>query len=374
MLDAKWIASVTYGRMAIAHALRNMGIRPGDEVLLPAYHCLAMVDPVRWTGAKPVFYEVQDDTMVDLAALEARVTPRTRAVMVTHYFGFPQRIAALRAFCDQRGFTLLEDCAHAFLGESDGARLGSFGDYTIASPPKFFPVHEGGVLTSDRHSLERIHLRSLGWMFDAKAVVVLLERAQRHRRFPPLGTLLGIPLWLKDRAVGVLKALRGGRRGAGLAPEVGGQSAGQEGEFDPQWLDREMSPTSRWIVRHTSRDRMAEARRWNYQQMLEALSGLPGSRPLFPDLPRGVVPFVFPLIVERADAVAESLRRQGLPITRFGEYLDPEVNLADFPATHRLSRTVLQFPCHQELTRRELEWMIETIRAALVAAGPGVKA
>ena len=130
------------GRVAIALALRHLGIRPGEQVLLPAYHCTAMVEPVQWASAAPVFYRIHPDTSVDLEHLQRLLTPLTRAVIVVHYFGFPQQLSSLRAFCDTHRLALIEDCAHAFFGEEAGRPLGSCGDYAIASAMKFFPIYE----------------------------------------------------------------------------------------------------------------------------------------------------------------------------------------------------------------------------------------
>ncbi|HBI70920.1 MAG TPA: hypothetical protein DDZ22_18500, partial [Massilia sp.] len=120
VLDAGSYRLVTSGRVAIALALRELGIKTGDTVLVPAYHSPSMIPPVLWREATPVFYRVGPDARVDLDDLAARIDAGTRAVMVTHYFGFPQDMAPIRALCDARGIALVEDCAHAFIGEHGG--------------------------------------------------------------------------------------------------------------------------------------------------------------------------------------------------------------------------------------------------------------
>ena len=89
---------------------------------MPAYHSLSMIPPVLWRGATPVFYRVGPDAAVDLDDAGGKVTPATRAIMVTNYFGFPQDLAAVRAFCDARGLSMLEDCAHAFSASTRAGR------------------------------------------------------------------------------------------------------------------------------------------------------------------------------------------------------------------------------------------------------------
>jgi hypothetical protein len=94
------------------------------------------------------------------------------------------------------------------------------------------------------------------------------------------------------------------------------------------------------------------------------LAGLPGCRPLFAALPDGVCPWLFPLLVDDADAAFARIRQLGVPVVRFAETLWPGVDAARCPDSVRLSRHVLAFPCHQELSEQEFDWM----RAHLVEA------
>ncbi|WP_267873647.1 MULTISPECIES: DegT/DnrJ/EryC1/StrS family aminotransferase [unclassified Massilia] len=91
VLDAGEYRLVTSGRVAIGLALREIGVKEGETVLVPAYHSPSMIPPVLWRGAQPVFYRVGADGAADLADLAAKITANTRALMVTHYFGFPRR-------------------------------------------------------------------------------------------------------------------------------------------------------------------------------------------------------------------------------------------------------------------------------------------
>ena len=78
-----------------------------------------------------------------------------------------------------------------------------------------------------------------------------------------------------------------------------------------------MSVTSRLVLRLSSRNRIISRRRKHYRRMLEVLRDLPGGRALFPELPAGVVPYVFPMVVDDPDRVFPALKRQGVPILRW---------------------------------------------------------
>lgn len=358
VLDAGPARLVTSGRIAIANALREMGVGPGDAVLVPAYHSLSMIPPVIACGAVPVFYKVGPDAAVDLADIAARLTPAVKVLMATSYFGFPQALKVLREFCDQRGLLLLEDCAHCFFGMHEGRAVGSWGDYAIASSMKFFPIYEGGCLVSARHALAAPASTSAGAGFEIKAALNALENSFAYRRLPLLHALLWLPLRLKE----VLWSRRA-PDAAPLAPSSSDSSV----DFDPAWLDKRSSWFSRMVLRRSSHARIVTRRRAHYRQLEQALAGLPGCRPLFAQLPEGACPWMFPLWVEQPQAVFERLLAAGVPVTRFAQSLWPGVDEQVCANSVALSRQVLAFPCHQALQPGEVRWLGAAIAAAVRA-------
>jgi len=353
VLDAAHVRLVTSGRIALALALRELGVGQGDSVLLPAYHSLSMVPPVLWRGAEPRFYRVDEHARVDLGDVAALCDASVKVLVATHYFGFPQDLAALRAFCDARGIALVEDCAHAFFGESAGKPLGSHGDYAIASSMKFFPMYEGGVLVSARHALDRVALRTAGKGFEAKVALNTLEYSFRYGRLAAVRALLALPMRAKDALWRRHKARHPAVATTALAPG----SSDSDYSFDPRWLDKRSSLFARLLLARVSAGRIVILRRRNYQRLQQALAGLPGCRPLHGALPDGVCPWLFPLLVDDADAVFERVRRRGVPVVRFAETLWPGMDAGRCPHSARLSRQVLAFPCHQELSEAEFDWM-----------------
>lgn len=361
ILDTAEARFTTSGRVAIALALRQMGVGPGDCVLVPSYHCASMIEPVIWSGATPLFYRIGEDTAVDLDDVASKLDGTTKVLMATNYFGFPQNLSRIRAFCDEHGLLLLEDCAHSFLGQHQGRPVGSYGDYAIASSMKFFPIYEGGCLVSARHSLAPVQLKSAGLSFEAKMALNALEDSLEYKRLGHWRHVLALPLVLKNFLWSKIKT----RRGAD-APSVAPGSSEGGFSFDPNWLDKRSSLFSRLMLKLISRSRMGALRRQNYQKLYQALNGLPGCRPLFAALPDGAYPWVFPLLVEQPEALFQRLKRDSVPIIRFGEFLWPGVDAATCPVSVDLSRRVLQFPCHQELRESELDWMIAHIKEALL--------
>ena len=360
ILDAQSVKFVTSGRVGIALALKHMGAGPNDRILVPAYHCSSMIEPVLWAGATPDFYRVKQNAAVDLNDVRAKLSSHTKAILVTHYFGFHQDMPAIRQLCDEAGVAVIEDCAHAFFGTIAGRPPGWYGDYAIASSMKFFPVIDGGCLVSSRRDLEGIHILPAGIGFQLKAAINVLEEALQYGRLPWLGLLVRLPIRIKDALWGAVKKL--GPRAVRTSLTPPSSSGGRE--FDAAWVDKQMSIASRLILGRTSTARIVRVRRENYRRMLAALSGLPGGRPLFPDLPDGVVPYVFPMVVDDADRVFNTLRGRGLPLLRWEE-LAAGVDESVCAVSANFSHHLLQFPLHEGLNPAELDWMIDQIKSVL---------
>jgi len=119
------------------------------------------------------------------------------------------------------------------------------------------------------------------------------------------------------------------------------------------------------VTRLASPGRIAAARRTNYERIDANLRGLAGGRALYPRLPDGACPWVFPFLADDPEALCERLRQAGVPVVRFGLPLWQGVDHRVCATSARLSRHVVGFACHQELQEHEMAWMIETIRKAL---------
>lgn len=361
VLDVGGTTFVTSGRVAIALALRQMKIGKDDKVLLPAYHCSSMIEPIIWADATPVFYKIRSDTSVDLNDIQSRLDHSTKLLLVTHYFGFPQNLSRIRSFCDEHDILLLEDCAHSFFGEYDGKPLGSFGDYAIASAMKFFPIYEGGCLVSARHQIAPLHLESAGPGFEMKAILNTLEKGFAYDRLKLLEKFISLPIWFKNLIWDSIKRLIPSEKTA-----LGPGSSNGGFEFETKWLSKQSSFISQQVIKRASKTRIAVNRRKNYIALQDALVGLPKCRPLFSNLPEGVVPYVFPLVADEPEKIIPILKNAGVPVVRFGEFLWQSTDAKICPVSIDLSRSVLQFSCHQELRPEELEWMIIQIRNAFL--------
>ncbi len=157
------------GTDALVLALRALDIGAGDEVIVPAYTFFATAGTVISVGAKPVFVDIEPVTYeMDVAQVEERLTPRTKAIIPVHLYGHPADTDPLLDLARARGLKVIEDNAQAFGATYRGRKTGSLGDIGCLS---FFPTKnlgaygDGGmVLTDDPVMAERMRmLRTHGW-------------------------------------------------------------------------------------------------------------------------------------------------------------------------------------------------------------------
>ena len=125
--------SFNSGRSSLIAILKAMEIGKGDEVILQAFTCNAAVNPILYVGAKPVFADIDETLNISAEEVKKKITPKTRAVMVQHTFGYPAEVAEIKRICMDKGIYLIEDCAHALGAKFKGSYCGSYGDASFFS-------------------------------------------------------------------------------------------------------------------------------------------------------------------------------------------------------------------------------------------------
>ncbi|HET8893177.1 MAG TPA: DegT/DnrJ/EryC1/StrS family aminotransferase [Gaiellaceae bacterium] len=162
-LGAPYAAAVSSGTAALHLLCAVAGIAPGDEVITSPYSFAASANAFIYEGGVPVFADIDARTLnMDPAAVEAAVTPRTKAIVGVDIYGYPCELDDLRAIADEHGLALIQDSCEAVGAEYKGAAIGSHGtDATFAFyPNKQITTGEGGMITTHSEETWRL-LRSL---------------------------------------------------------------------------------------------------------------------------------------------------------------------------------------------------------------------
>ena len=127
---SKHALAVTNGTAALHLACLALDLGPGDEVILPSLTFVASANAIRYTGATPVFADIESTDWLCLSpeAVGAAITPQTKAIMVVHYAGYPCDMPAILEIARQNHLAVIEDAAHAAGAALAGKALGTWGD------------------------------------------------------------------------------------------------------------------------------------------------------------------------------------------------------------------------------------------------------
>ena len=145
--------AVTNGTAALHLACLAAGLGPGDEAIVPSLTFVATANAIRYTGATPVFAEIENltDLNISPASIEEKINARTKAIMVVHYAGYACDMAAIRTLAKKYHLKVIEDAAHAVGSVLDGKKLGCWSDIGCFSffSNKNMTTGEGGMLVTD---------------------------------------------------------------------------------------------------------------------------------------------------------------------------------------------------------------------------------
>lgn len=308
---------VNSGTDALHFALRAAGIGPGDEVILPSFTFVATAAAVSYTGARPVFADIDAQTFcLDPRSLERSLTPRTRAVIAVHLYGQCAAMEEIAKLCHEKKLFLIEDCAQSLGADYDGRRAGSWGDFGCFS---FYPT------------------KNLAAAGDAG----MLSARDASR-------------------AGRLRMLRHHGSGQAYVHEVLGYNSR---------LDELQAAILRVKLRHL--DRFNAARAELARRYRGLLAGLPLLLPAEHGRGRHVW-HQFTVRSSKRDALRESLDQAGIasmiyypvPLHRQPIYAADCAGL-ELPATDEAARTVLSLPIYPQLGEERSRRVCEAIRSCL---------
>ena len=349
---------LTYNaRGALHQLLQIIPEHKGSVILLPAFHCTALVEPVAHSRFEAVFYRIKPDLSVDVDDLRAKLTSKVALVVVVHFFGFLTDLTALFELRERCGCYLLEDCAHSFLTLDAGNPIGARGDFSIYSYYKTVPSLFGGGLRINSRQLavpppyKTISLRDSAIM-GKRLIEQIVENAED-------GVL--------KRSVQYLETCRVARKRAAstnAAPPAVSEFIDNPYLFRDDFAVARMPALSKRIVMSADWQSIVAARRRNYELLSATLKENPLLQKLFPELPSDVCPWAYPVLLRDRARFEHQLRSQGVPLFTFGEVLHPLLEQSDtstWSDAQKLSRQLLALPIHQDLSTQDVMHYAERI-------------
>lgn len=143
--------AVNSGTAALHVALLAHGVGPGDEVITTPFTFIATANSILYTGAKPVFADIEEDTFnIDSVDVAEKITEKTKAILPVHLYGHPADMKAIMEIAEDHSLEVVEDACQAHGAEFEGKKVGSFGTGTFSFyPTKNMTTSEGGMITTD---------------------------------------------------------------------------------------------------------------------------------------------------------------------------------------------------------------------------------
>lgn len=199
-LNQKYIHLFDSGRVSFYFLLKALDIKKNDEIIIQSFTCSVVPASILWTGATPIFIDVDKTYNLDPKDLKNKITSKTKAVVIQHTFGTPANIDEIQKICKQNKITLIEDCAHGLGNSYKGQKLGSFGKasfYSFGRDKVISGIWGGAVSTNDPAISQKIEEltknlpeRKTFWAFQTLIYPILMYKIIKTYSFLNLGKFL----------------------------------------------------------------------------------------------------------------------------------------------------------------------------------------
>lgn len=321
------------GRSALAYIISALALKDGDTVLLPEYHCPAMIEPFIWANINIVFYRLNSDLSVNLKSLEQQINGNVSAVLLVRFFGFACRNNEALKLVKEKHLKVIEDCAHAFFSSPLKNEVYQ-SDASFCSLNKFFSCYDGGMLRTE-----------------SKRLQTQLEALNGPGLFKEIKYLLG-NFGSVEKLASMVKKVVSSEQSNSAEQTLTKLEESAFRYFSEADMKQRCYTSTMAQVTLENYNRVAYKRRKNYQRLYEGLRGSTiGS--VFFHLDEETVPYVFPFLLNTKEDF-DYIRKSGIQILRWEEFC---TTLNENVECYR--ERLVQIPCHQDLSTEQLDFIIQ---------------
>ncbi len=404
---------LNYGRNSLAAGLDLLNITCRDNVLVPCFTCSTILDPFLKRGIKTKLYDINLDFSASLEDIEKKIDDHTKAILVTHFFGIPSNILAIKQIADEKDIRIIEDCAHIFCSDSSKLKLGSIGDIAFTSFGNDKPVSIGTgsvlIINNPQCSNEygsKVQKYNLNDMMKEKisflSTIYFYINSDRSKYFRYIGVYDYYHYFIKHQKEAVddlhwltknycgdfLKTIKDFsknqsslnelpsfypnvtnyslieifKRSSCIAKMIGIRS-GMLSRIDPLL----MNCFSLNMLNHIFED-VEEINKIRTENGAKFVARLMGNENIFIPRQFDAVPFLrFPLICKdfrRTTVLVDMLKGQGYEVGNFNwsPTLNRIVNWNErCPCAEKISKNIVNIPCHADVTESDIEQICQTI-------------
>ena len=318
---------VTSGREAIYLILNSIGISKDEKLLLPSYLCQSILDPLIKKSVKFLFYKVKENLEIDIYDIQKRIDDKTKAILIIHYFGFPQPLLELKKL--GKKLTIIEDTTHSFLSFVDGRSSGSIGDISFASFRKMLPVPDGAMVCFNNKNI---------------SIPRISNQDSMHLNYK------------ERRELGLY------RRGAFIntGKKIHNKISQNHFKSSEELLQKifihpcKMSNDSEELLKRLNIKDIINRRRKNFLFMLE--ENYNGMKPLYTDLPSGICPLGFPILDDDREALKGHLIKNRIyPPIHWN--LPSSISKKHYKTAWDISNKILTIPIDQRYNHLHMEYI-----------------
>lgn len=365
-LSVKYVSLYESARTGLFFLLKEFGIGRGDEVILQGFTCVAAVNPIKWTEAKPVFADINSGTYnIDTEEVENKITDKTKAILIQHTFGYPAEIEKILEIAKKKELLVIEDCAHTIGGKYKDKYLGRLGDAAIFSLGRDKGISSafGGVVITNRKSVGKklmeqenfLAFPEKGWIRKQLLYTVTSFLTKKYYDILSIGKLihyLSFKLGIIERSTQQVEKKQGGfpKHAKSRLPNAFAKTALNQLEKLGK-INKRRKEIARIYMQEFGNVEGLELPEW--------------------DLSIEFFPLRFPLQVNKAEDLMTAMRVRGVEL---GDWYDvpvapKEVDLlsagykqGSCPAAEEVCSKVVNLPIHVNMSRADAGRVVEEVK------------
>lgn len=344
------------GRTAIRLACQILDLGPNKEILAPSYNCGSEIDALISSGTAVTLYRIDRTASIDIQDLESKITNQTKAVYVTHYFGFPQPIEHIKSICVKNNLYLIEDCALTLFSCHKNTMMGTAGDIAIFSLPKTLPVPDGGILLINNAAFQkkRFSLTQPKYSDIFIYTLPLLKAAlvrwlSLHSPLNRLHRLYGTKTQSNDKEGDISNY----NERADMPRSY---------YYNDGYDKKDMSFVTQRLIKTFEISEIRELRRRNFAILGNMFKRCDGVEPLYKELPVNVCPLNFPLLVEKRDTLVKKLNHKNIDAGAWWRGYHKTLPWSEFPDACYLKNNLMTLPVHQDILEEALRYMATRVK------------
>lgn len=361
--------SFNSGRSALYAVLRAFDIGKGDEVIVQAFTCVAVPDSVLWTGAQPVYADIDGTLNIDPKTLEQCITEKTKAIIVQHTFGIPAEMEMITKIAQKRGIFVIEDCSHSLGAEYRGKKVGSLGDASIFSFGRdkiLSSVFGGMAIINQKSKIKSQKLRELAKALPYPSLFWIFQQLLHP-------VIFSIVLPLYQSGIGKLLLVFFQKLGLLSLPIYPEEKTGGRPAIFPTRYPNALA--SLLLLQLSKLERYTTRRKNIAAQYRQSFAD--GKTLRVPEASDGAVYLRFTIRSEKSEEILKTAKKKGMLLgTWYRDVIDPHgvdmksigYRAGSCPNAEKAARLSVNLPTYPGLRDEEAQSVIELVQSCNTAA------